>query len=405
MFALQTPGRDFIRDVFAALTEYKFREGGKDHKRRKTTVSGLKNLRKTEKTIERQPEYGRGMKRVYHRQKLRSLVIVTVRTMAAAVTDKAKSMGFKSRYLVRLVFMDEGVTQTVEGAENDVKIAASGDEVMEYICREWVDEVLIALPDGSLFPNAFYRCLIEMGVIVHVWAFQEEMPKDRRRKKTGRGCTIVSSVVYRRSFRQMACKRMLDLAGGAAGCLLTAVFTVLIGPVIFLSSPGPIFFAQTRVGKNGKPFRMYKFRSMYPDAEKQKRELLEKNQITGGMMFKMDDDPRIIGGGRGIGGFIRRYSIDEFPQFWNVLKGDMSLVGSRPPTVDEWMKYEGRHRTRLADKPGITGLWQISGRSKIKDFEEVVRLDKEYIENWSVKEDIKILFKTVKVVLKKDGAW
>lgn len=186
---------------------------------------------------------------------------------------------------------------------------------------------------------------------------------------------------------------------------LTAVFTVLIGPVIFLSSPGPIFFAQTRVGKNGKPFRMYKFRSMYPDAEKQKRELLEKNQITGGMMFKMDDDPRIIGGGRGIGGFIRRYSIDEFPQFWNVLKGDMSLVGSRPPTVDEWMKYEGRHRTRLADKPGITGLWQISGRSKIKDFEEVVRLDKEYIENWSVKEDIKILFKTVKVVLKKDGAW
>lgn len=132
MFALQTPGRDFIRDVFAALTEYKFREGGKDHKRRKTTVSGLKNLRKTEKTIERQPEYGRGMKRVYHRQKLRSLVIVTVRTMAAAVTDKAKSMGFKSRYLVRLVLMDEGVTQTVEGAENDVKIAASGDEVMEY---------------------------------------------------------------------------------------------------------------------------------------------------------------------------------------------------------------------------------------------------------------------------------
>ena len=130
------------------------------------------------------------------------------------------------------------------------------------------------------------------------------------------------------------------------------------------------------------------------------------------MMFKMDDDPRIIGSEkkdkngkpRGIGNFIRRTSLDEFPQFWNVLKGDMSLVGTRPPTLDEWEKYDLHHRVRMSIKPGITGLWQISGRSDITDFEEVVRLDREYIQNWSIWLDFKILFKTVGVVLRHEGA-
>ncbi len=217
--------------------------------------------------------------------------------------------------------------------------------------------------------------------------------------------TLLSNSFYRTSLKQTMCKRLMDIAGGIAGCFFTAILYILIGPLIYIHSPGPIFFAQERVGKNGKRFRMYKFRSMYPDAEERKKELMAKNQVKDGMMFKIENDPRIIGGEKGIGGFIRRFSLDEFPQFWNVLKGDMSLIGSRPPTVDEWMKYERRHRIRLATKPGITGLWQISGRSKIKDFEEVVRLDKEYVDNWSIKEDIRILLKTVKVVLSKDGAW
>ena len=118
-------------------------------------------------------------------------------------------------------------------------------------------------------------------------------------------------------------------------------------------------------------------------------------------MFKVNDDPRII---KGIGHFMRRYSLDEFPQFWNVLKGEMSLVGTRPPTVDEWEKYEYHHRSRLAIKPGMTGLWQVSGRSRITDFEEVVKLDRKYIQNWNIGQDIKILLKTVRVVLKKDGS-
>jgi lipopolysaccharide/colanic/teichoic acid biosynthesis glycosyltransferase len=192
--------------------------------------------------------------------------------------------------------------------------------------------------------------------------------------------------------------------GGVVGCLITGLLYIVVAPCIYIKSPGPIFFSQVRVGKNGKKFKLYKFRSMYMDAEKRKKELMEQNRVKGGMMFKIDNDPRIIGGEKGIGGIIRKYSIDEFPQFWNVLKGDMSLVGTRPPTVDEWEKYDLRHRVRLATKPGITGMWQVSGRSDITDFEEVVRLDREYIVGWSLGLDVKILVKTVGVVVFRKGA-
>lgn len=157
---------------------------------------------------------------------------------------------------------------------------------------------------------------------------------------------------------------------------------------------------------------MYKFRSMYRDAEERKKELMEKNRIKDGMMFKLDFDERIIGNKimpngekkTGIGDFIRRTSLDEFPQFINVLKGDMSLVGTRPPTVDEWEKYELHHRARLSIKPGITGMWQTSGRSNITDFEEVVRLDTEYIKNWTPGLDIRILLKTVVSIVSRKGS-
>ena len=207
-------------------------------------------------------------------------------------------------------------------------------------------------------------------------------------------------------------KRAIDIAGGLFGCLLTLLITLFVGPAIYLKSPGPIFFAQERVGKNGKKFKMYKFRSMYMDAEARKAELMKENKLGDGKMFKMDFDPRVIGNKvlpdgthkTGVGDFIRRTSLDEFPQFFNVLKGDMSIVGTRPPLISETNLYEPRHKVRLAIKPGITGMWQVSGRSDITDFEEVVRLDKEYIENWDIGLDIKILLKTVLVVLQKDGS-
>ena len=138
---------------------------------------------------------------------------------------------------------------------------------------------------------------------------------------------------------------------------------------------------------------------MYPDAEARKKELMEQNKMSG-FMFKMDNDPRIIP----IGHFLRKSSIDELPQFWNVLKGDMSLVGTRPPTVDEYEQYEVRHRKRLAMRPGLTGMWQVSGRSDIVDFEEVVALDAKYITEWTLMMDFKIIWRTVLIVLGQKGA-
>ena len=211
---------------------------------------------------------------------------------------------------------------------------------------------------------------------------------------------------------QLLGKWLLDILGGLVGCVVTGLLALVIGPMIYIKSPGPIFFKQTRVGKNGKLFKMYKFRSMYMDAEARKAELMAQNRVGGGLMFKLDYDPRIIGCQKlpdgtvkkGLGNFIRDWSIDEFPQFFNVLKGDLSLVGTRPPTVDEWEKYELHHRARLAIKPGITGMWQVSGRSNITDFEEVVKLDKQYISEWSIGLDFRILLKTILVVLGKDGS-
>ena len=139
---------------------------------------------------------------------------------------------------------------------------------------------------------------------------------------------------------------------------------------------------------------------MYLDAEERKKELMEQNKMSG-LMFKMDDDPRII---KGIGHFIRNTSIDELPQFWNILKGDMSLVGTRPPTKEEYAQYSQHHKIRLSFRPGLTGMWQVSGRSDITDFEEVVRLDEKYIEEWSIWLDVRILFKTVAVVLMRKGS-
>ena len=204
-------------------------------------------------------------------------------------------------------------------------------------------------------------------------------------------------------------KRALDICAGIVGCLITAILFIFIAPAIKIADPkGPVFFGQERVGKNGRKFKIYKFRSMYSDAEERKKELMDKNKMSG-LMFKIDADPRIIGSGpdgkrKGLGHFLRASSLDEFPNFWSILKGDMSLVGTRPPTMDEYEKYELHHKSRLAAKPGLTGIWQVSGRSDFTDFEEVVKLDNEYIKNWTIGLDIKIILKTVVVVIARRGS-
>ena len=199
--------------------------------------------------------------------------------------------------------------------------------------------------------------------------------------------------------RYLIIKRLMDMAGGVVGSVIAALLYIILGPIIKLDSPGPVLFAQERVGKNGRLFKIYKFRSMYIDAEARKAALMQENEMSG-PMFKMKEDPRITR----VGKFIRKTSLDEFPQFFNVLKGDMSLVGTRPPTVEEFKQYADYQKRRLSRKPGITGMWQVSGRSEIKDFEDVVRLDCAYIDNWSLRLDIEILLKTVMIVFTGRGS-
>lgn len=340
----------------------------------------------------------------------RSMLIVTTDSLAQEVVLNLKKDNYEDMKIAGLAIINEDVVGTqVLG----IDVVANGDNVVDYVCKGWVDEVFISTDGVNDRPMELANKFIEMGVVVHVGVSLRETVNGNKvlMEKLG-GYYVLTSTINYATPSQALLKRSLDILGGLVGCLITAVLFIILAPIIYISSPGPIFFSQVRVGKNGKPFKIYKFRSMYMDAEERKKELMEQNRVKDGMMFKMDFDPRIIGSKilpdgtqkKGIGNIIRDFSLDEFPQFFNVLKGDMSLVGTRPPTMDEWEKYELHHRARLATKPGITGMWQVSGRSKITDFEEVVKLDTQYITNWSMGLDMKILFKTVLVVLGRDGS-
>ena len=193
-------------------------------------------------------------------------------------------------------------------------------------------------------------------------------------------------------------KRFIDIIGALVGLVITAILSVPIIIAIMIDDPGPIFFGQVRCGWMGKHFRMWKFRSMCVDAEAKKAELQKLNQVKGAF-FKIDNDPRVTK----VGSFLRRTSLDELPQFWNVLKGEMSLVGTRPPTPDEVESYEVPEWERLDVKPGMTGEWQVNGRSSIRNFEDVIRLDLQYQKNWSLIYDIKLIFKTVAILFNKSS--
>ncbi len=195
-------------------------------------------------------------------------------------------------------------------------------------------------------------------------------------------------------------KQAIDFGGALAMLVLLSPVLLLCALAVKITSPGPILFRQKRSGINGRPFTMYKFRSMGTNAEQRKHELAAMNEMSG-PVFKVANDPRITP----IGRFLRRFSLDELPQLFNVLKGAMSLVGPRPLPVDETRRFEDlAHRRRLSVKPGLTCLWQISGRNEVNEFSDWVRLDLEYIDNWSLWLDIKILFRTIPVVFIGTGA-
>lgn len=337
-----------------------------------------------------------------------SLVIVTTEQMAEEVVANLEKENFQQYIIKGICLLDSDKEHT---QIKEYPIIGDGDKLIDYACREWVDEVLFSLPQGMEVPRELLETLTMMGVATHVPVLGKSIKGSKQFIETLGNYTVLTTSINIIGSRQMFYKRALDIIGGIVGCLITVLLTIIIGPLIYIKSPGPIFFSQTRIGKNGRKFKIYKFRSMYMDAEKRKQELMGQNKMDG-FMFKMDYDPRIIGcekigkdgKPKGIGNFIRSTSIDEFPQFWNVLKGDMSLVGTRPPTLDEWEQYKPHHRARMSIKPGITGMWQVSGRSDITDFEEVVKLDTEYIEKWNLGLDIKIILMTVLKVLKNDGA-
>ena len=321
----------------------------------------------------------------------RSLLIITTEKQSQSVVKNMLSFDYIGVRPTGIVLVDQDRTgHKIQG----VPVVSNLANAAEYVCREWFDEVLIVLPEGKEIPQKVFDAFTEMGITIHVKIadVNEMQGKNQTVERMG-NYTVITTCINMASAGQLVLKRIMDICGGLAGCILTGIIFLFVAPAIYIKSPGPIFFSQYRVGKNGRKFKIYKFRSMYMDAEERKKELMKQNRVNDGLMFKMENDPRV-----------RRTSLDEFPQFFNVLKGDMSLVGTRPPTVDEWEKYELHHRARLAIKPGLTGMWQVSGRSDITDFEEVVKLDTKYISEWSFMLDIRILFKTVLIVLGQKGS-
>lgn len=326
----------------------------------------------------------------------KKLLVVTTSDKAEKLLNQGRSEIEFNYEISALAIMDkEMIGETIDG----VPVTGSVDTLYDDARLTIVDSVLIDLePDHPVFKDTVNLFHV-MGVEVNISLTDYNLGIPNQQVVKMGDLTVLSGNGRTEAIGDVIAKRTLDIIGGIVGLICTGIFVLIVGPAIVIESPGPIFFSQTRIGKNGRRFKIYKFRSMYMDAEERKKELMEKNKMSG-LMFKMDDDPRITK----VGKFIRKTSIDEFPQFLNVLKGDMSLVGTRPPTEDEFKQYKARYKKRLVMKPGITGLWQVSGRSSITDFEDVVKLDVQYIENWSFGLDLKILLQTVLVVLKHDGA-
>ncbi len=333
-------------------------------------------------------------RKVKNRSKAAMLILTMDRYAEECVRDfeDEKYRDFEICGIVVADRMRKG--ETIRG----IPVVANADGFYDYVKNNVVDEVFI---NGNTRESseALADELLEMGVTVHFsLVHQTALMPNKMLERYGSYMVLTTSMRIA-SPSELFIKRVMDILGSLIGLVITAAAFLIVAPIIKKQSPGPVFFSQERVGKNGRTFRIYKFRSMYMDAEEHKQDLMEKNEM-GGIMFKMTDDPRITP----IGRFIRKYSIDELPQFWNVLKGEMSLVGTRPPTVDEVEQYQLHHWARLGIKPGLTGMWQVSGRNDITDFEEVVALDTRYISEWSLALDIKILFHTIYVVFTGSGS-
>lgn len=343
----------------------------------------------------------RCLRKVYIRKKMKDekylekMVLVSTGNNVEQTLTLLNAKDYTDFYVSGIILLDS----TGEIKIGNIPVIAAAENAVEVLQNSIVDQVFIDVSRRNSYVRDIMAACHEMGITTHYNLGNNYRFSGKSIVEEFAGHMVLTTSIKFADTRQLFIKRLMDILGGSVGIAITGILTIILGPIIYIQSPGPIFFSQERVGKNGRKFRIYKFRSMYPDAEKRKKDLMEKNKMQG-LMFKMDNDPRVIP----IGRFIRKTSLDEFPQFFNVMKGDMSLVGTRPPTVDEYEQYERHHKVRLAAKPGLTGLWQVSGRSDIVDFEEVVSLDKKYIEEWNIGMDLRILFQTVKVVVTGKGS-
>lgn len=322
------------------------------------------------------------------------VIIATNKASAEAIVKRFAQCEYEKITVKGLFILDEDMKDEEIAGE---MVLGGKDDMFEFVRTRTIDRVFLDYSGADM--RDIIDKLLVMGVTTHVSinTFLDGAPN--LVVEHVNDYTVITTSINLMSFKQKVIKRAIDILCSIPGLLVTLLLTIILGPIIYIQSPGPIFFKQTRVGRNGRKFKMYKFRSMYMDAEERKKELMAQNKMSG-LMFKMDNDPRITP----IGRFIRKTSLDEFPQFINIFKGDMSMVGTRPPTLDEYELYEMHHKSRLAIKPGLTGMWQSSGRSDITDFEEVVRLDNEYIRNFSIGLDIKIIFKTLWSVVSRKGS-
>ncbi|MCR4641026.1 MAG: sugar transferase [Lachnospiraceae bacterium] len=330
----------------------------------------------------------------YYKKSLKSdkLMVITVRERASRIIEQIRSEHAWNYELTSIAIMDEDMKgQEIDG----VPVVAGREDVIDTGTQNILDRVFISLPLSDIETVRDMILDFEaMGILCHYDIDVEELNIEGKEAGNFAGYSVLSFSLQNLDYRRLLIKRFFDIIGAIIGLAFTIVIFPFVALAIKIESRGPVIFKQERIGRNGRRFRLYKFRSMYRDAEERKKELMEQNEVKG-LMFKMKDDPRITHVGR----FLRRTSLDEFPQFWNVLKGDMSLVGTRPPTVAEFEKYNVHYRRRLSITPGLTGMWQVSGRSDIRDFDEVVRLDLEYIDKWSLLLDVKLLLQTVGVVI------
>ena len=335
-----------------------------------------------------------GARRVYGTDTFRNAIILI--TDQEHADDKFDD-GIVYRVVGKLVVNSE----TANGTIFERPFSCSTQDLTKELVTVPFDDVFLNAPS---LPQNMINSLMEkftgMGVKAHI-VLDLFQPAGQQLKVSAFGGDYLCANYAKHEFNRAALvvKRLFDIVGALVGLAICGIIYIFAAPAIKLDSPGPVIFSQIRIGRNGKRFKFYKFRSMYIDAEERKKSLMADNEMNG-LMFKMEDDPRITK----VGKFMRKTSLDEFPQFWNVLKGDMSLVGTRPPTEDEFLHYDEHYRERLSIRPGITGLWQVSGRNDITNFDDVVKLDLRYIDHWSLGLDARILFKTVAVVFKHKGA-